>query len=111
MEKETRQFLFLFGCIGSRSLLAYLAYKEDHKDLLTWITTIIGIGLWIVYFFKLRNSGFEAGGKIWWNHLRPIHGTLYLLFAYFNHTGIKNSYLLLVIDVLLALLVYISRTS
>ena len=106
MEKETRQFLFLFGCIGSRSLLAYLAYKEDHKDLLTWITTIIGIGLWIVYIFKLRNSGFEAGGKIWWNHLRPVHGSLYLLFAYMNHTGFIYSYVILVIDVVIALFAY-----
>ena len=106
MDKETRQTLFLFGCIGSRQLLAYLAYRGNHKDLLTWITSIIGIGLWIVYIFKLRNEGFEAGGKIWWNHLRPVHGSLYLLFAYMNHTDFLYSYVILVIDVVIALFAY-----
>jgi len=106
MDKETRQTLFFFGCIVSRQLLAYLAYRGKHNEILTWITSIIGIGLWVVYIFKLRNEGFEAGGKIWWNHLRPIHGSLYLLFAYMNYTGFEYSYVILVIDVLMAYVVY-----
>jgi len=107
--KETRQYLFLFGCIGLRSLLAYIAYKEYYKDLLTIITSVIGIGLWTIYIFKLRDEAIEAGGKVWWNHLRPVHGTIYLMFAYFNHTGSKNAYVLLVIDVIIGLVSYFNK--
>ena len=108
-EKNTRQTLFLFGCIGVRSVLAFIAYKEYYKDLLTIITSVIGLGLWTIYIFKLRDQAIEAGGKVWWDHLRPIHGSIYLIFAYLNHIGNENAYVLLVIDVLIALFAYFNK--
>ena len=109
VEKESRQIYFLFGCLGSRSILAYLAYQGYYREPLTILTTVIGLGFWFIYLFKLRKEGFEAGGKIWWDDLRPIHGTIYLLFSYLNHMGRSDAYILLVLDVLIGLYAWIGK--
>jgi hypothetical protein len=43
------------------------------------------------------------GDKIWWNDLRPIHGSLYFLFAYSAIMGNSNAYQFLLVDVLFGL--------
>ena len=51
------------------------------------ITLIPAIGFISIYLLDLRKKGIESNGKIWWNDMRPIHGSLYLLFSifiYFN---------------------------
>ena len=52
-----------------------------------------------IYLFDLRNSGFEAGGKIWWNSYRPIHGVLYLLYSIYAFKGDTNAWYVLLTDV------------
>ena len=59
-----------------------------------------------IYFFLsgTRNFGAEVfGDKIWWNNLRPIHSILYFLFAYNAIIGNKQSWVYLLIDVLIGL--------
>jgi hypothetical protein len=46
------------------------------------------------------------GEKIWWNDLRPIHGTLYLLFAYYAIRGSKYAWTILLVDVLFGLIAF-----
>lgn len=100
---QKRNILFIFGCIGTRSLLVYIA-KQTNKFILFLMGLLAlfpTIGFFYFYFSGTRQTGAEVfGDKIWWNNLRPIHGTLYGLFAYNALIGNKNAYLYLLIDVI-----------
>ena len=81
---QKRFILFLLGCIGTRSLLVYLAKILDKKYLkyMGFITLIPAFGFLYLYLTDSRKSGREVfGSKIWWNELRVFHGLLYLLFS------------------------------
>jgi len=117
------RLLFFTGCIPSRLLLTYLAYLSlnDNKSnipnipnilriLLICITLSIGIGLWAIYLKGWRKTGIETGGKkIWWNSIRPIHGTIYLLFSFFAILGYKYAWILLLIDVFVGIFMEIKH--
>lgn len=101
---QKRFLLFIFGCILIRSLLVVCAKKINKKYLpyLGVITLIPALGFIIIYFGKLRNKGGETfGDKIWWNNLRPIHALLYLYFSYLAFNKNDNSYIPLLIDVII----------
>lgn len=69
-------------------------------------------GFFYLYFSGTRQTGAEVfGAKIWWNNLRPIHGTLYALFAYNAIIGNPNAYLYLLVDVILGLLAFTANRS
>jgi hypothetical protein len=107
---QKRFLLFLFGCIGIRTLLVYIAKTTSTKFLMYMGYLAIPIGFSFLYLFfgGLRKTGPEVfGEKIWWNDLRPIHGILYLLFAYFAITGNKNAWLFLLVDVLIGLVSFL----
>lgn len=103
---QKRFILFLFGCIGTRSLLVYLA-KTTNKTFLMYLgylSLLPAIGFFYLYFTGSRKTGPEVfGDKIWWNNLRPIHGLLYSLFAYNAIIGNINAWIYLLVDVLLGL--------
>lgn len=111
MNESTRSLLFLIGCIGVRSFLVYLAKTLSQKYLnyMAYICLIIGITFIYLYASNSRQTAPEAGGKVWWNNVRPIHGILYLLFAMsvFNHN--KKAWIYLLIDVILGLLFYLNH--
>lgn len=104
------QSLFFIGCIPTRLLLAYLAYLilknssyESYKPYLFLVTLIIGLSFMVIYTMGWRKSGQEAGGKIWWNSIRPIHSVIYILFAIGVLLDIKESYMLLLLDVFIGI--------
>ena len=111
---QKRNLLFLFGCIGTRSLLVYLA-KQSSKKVLFYmglLALLPTFGFFYLYFSGTRQTGAEVfGAKIWWNNLRPIHGTLYALFAYNAIIGNPNAYLYLLVDVILGLLAFTANRS
>ena len=82
---QKRFILFLFGCIGTRSLLVYIA-KTTNKTLLMYLgylALIPAFGFFYLFLTGARKTGAEVfGDKIWWNNLRPIHALLYFTFAY-----------------------------
>jgi len=113
-EAEKRAHLFLFGCITTRFFIAYLAYKfastptktsQHNLKLLANISLLIGVSFWSLYLFHLRQDAPEAGGVTWWNSLRPVHGSLWLLAGYMMHQpNLQNyAYIILLIDTLLGL--------
>lgn len=105
-----RILLFLFGCLVTRTILVVLAKKINNKYLpyLGVLSLIPALGFFIIFFGGFRKTGGETFGKpIWWNNLRPIHGTLYLIFAYLAINKNKNSYLPLLIDVIIGIIAYI----
>jgi hypothetical protein len=107
---QKRFLMFLIGCIGMRSLLVYIAANVSRTILMYmgYVAIVIGLGFLTIYFGGLRKTGKETfGDKIWWNDLRPIHGVLYLLFAYFAISGNNSAWIWLLLDVLLGLIAFL----
>jgi len=99
-----RYFLFLFGCIGTRLLLTWLAYTLKFNLILPIITGLIAIGFMIIFLTGIRKTGPEVfGEKIWWNDLRPIHSILYLLFTITYLKKYKYSWCFLLLDTMIGL--------
>ncbi len=107
MSKRNKRFLlFLIGCIGTRSLLVYIAKNLNITGLkyMGYLALLPAIGFFYIYLTGSRPTGPEVfGDKIWWNDLRPIHGLLYLLFAYNAINGVPGAYLYLLADVIFGL--------
>ena len=107
---QKRFILFLFGCIGTRSLLVYIA-KTTNKTILMYmgyLALLPAIGFFYIFLSGTRQTGAEVfGGKIWWNDLRPIHSFLYFLFAYNAITGNTKSWIYLLVDVIIGLVSFL----
>jgi hypothetical protein len=102
-----RLLLFLIGCIGMRSLFAYVA-KIANIGLLRvmgWIALIPTVGFMYIYLTGARKTGAEVfGEKIWWNSLRPVHAALYFVFAWLAINGVRGmAWKVLAADVVLGL--------
>jgi hypothetical protein len=104
--EKKRLALFLFGCIGTRLMCVYVA--KTRNELLPYmgiVAILIATGLLYFYFSGTRTTGPEVfGGEIWWNHLRPIHATFYLIFAVFAIQKKKYSFWILMVDVMVGLI-------
>jgi hypothetical protein len=100
---QKRFLLFIVGCIGTRTLLVYVA-KYANKTYLMYmgyLALLPAFGFFYLYFTGSRKTGAEVfGDKIWWNNLRPIHGLLYSLFMYNAIIGNQNAWIYLLVDVL-----------
>lgn len=110
MEIKTKRFLvFLIGCMGSRFLLTYIVkiINIDYLKYISFITGIIGLSFIYIYFFGSdladKQLSWVGEQKIWWNDLRIIHGSLYLLFSYMAFNQNKDAWLILLIDTLIGL--------
>jgi hypothetical protein len=109
-EIKQRILLFLIGCIGVRSLFVVIAKYIDIKYLpyLGYLALLPAIGFIYIFLTGSRKTGQETfGNKIWWNNLRPIHATLYLLFAYNAIIGNKQAWIYLLVDVLFGLISFL----
>lgn len=110
MENNTKRLLlFLFGCILVRLLLVYIAknINSDYLPIMGIIALIISIGFMTIFILGLRKTGGETfGDKIWWNNLRPVHSILYGIFAFLAITKNKNSWLILLLDVIIGLIAF-----
>jgi hypothetical protein len=104
---QQRFLMFLFGCIGVRSLFVVIAkyINPNYLKYLGYLALLPAIGFIYIYLTGTRKTGGETfGEKIWWNDLRPIHAILYFLFSYNAIMGNKQSWIYLLIDVLFGLL-------
>lgn len=109
---QKRFLLFIIGCIGSRTLLVYLAKNASEKNLMYigYLALLPAIGFLYIYFTGARQTGAEVfGEKIWWNNLRPIHSVLYFVFAYNAINGNKMAWIYLLIDVILGLISFLGH--
>ncbi len=104
-----RLLLFLIGCIGTRSLFAYLAKIASPKTLsyLGYAALLPAIGFTYIYLTGSRPTGIEAGGRIWWNSLRPIHAALYFAFAWHAIQGHSFAWMILAADTLFGLIMFL----
>lgn len=109
---QKRFLMFLIGCIGTRSLFVIMAKYASAKYLkyLGYLALLPAIGFLYIYLTGSRQTGAEVfGEKIWWNDVRPIHSILYFLFAYNAITGNKQSWVYLLVDVLLGLTLFLTH--
>lgn len=102
---QKRFFLFIFGCIGFRLFLVYLAKTQlNWLPYLGYLALIPAIGFLIIYIFGLRKTGAEVmGEKIWWNPLRPVHALFWFVFAFLAIRKDSRAWIVLLIDTLIGL--------
>ena len=99
-----RNLLFLLGCLPTRLSIIHLTQKLSTNQLrkLSYILLLIGFSFYYIYFNKLRKTGIETNYQpIWWNHLRPQHGTFYIIAGYRAWKGNSRAHETLVIDALI----------
>ena len=102
--------MFLIGCIGTRSLFVIIAKYIDTKYLkyLGYLALLPAIGFMYIYLTGSRKTGAEVfGEEIWWNNLRPVHSILYFLFAYNAIIGNNQSWIFLLVDVIIGLISFL----
>ena len=107
---QQRIVMFLFGCIGVRSLFVIIAkyININYLKYLGYLALLPAIGFIYIYLTGSRKTGPETfGEKIWWNDLRPIHSILYFLFAYNANIGNKQSWIYLLVDVVFGLVSFL----
>lgn len=105
-----RFLMFLIGCIGLRSLFVVIVkyINTNYLKYLGYLALLPAFGFIYIYLTGSRKTGAETfGHKIWWNDLRPLHSILYFLFAYNAIMGNKQSWIYLLIDVLIGLISFL----
>ena len=114
MEIETKRFLlFLIGCIGTRSLLAYTAKNLSIAHLRYLGYLILPIGISFVYIFIFgseaadRQLEWAGDPKIWWNDLRIVHGVNYLLFGILAIRRQKYAWIIIALDTVIGLIAWL----
>jgi hypothetical protein len=111
--KLKRMLLFLFGCIGSRCLIAYIAkvINPEYLPYMGYIALIISLSFIYLFLFgnKKADSQLEWSGdkKIWWNNLRVVHGLNYLIFAILAIQKKNNAWIPLAVDVSIGFIAWI----
>ena len=107
---QKRFLAFLLLCIPVRLGFVVIAKKVDKKYLpyLGYLAILPAIGFAYIYISGKRKTGGETfGQKIWWNNLRPLHSTLYFIFAYLALKKNNNAYIPLLLDVIIGLISFI----
>jgi len=107
---QKRFILFLFGCIGLRTLFVIIAKNINISLLpyLGYLALLQAIGFMYIYLTDKRKTGPETfGEKIWWNNMRPVHALLYGLFSYNAINKNQNAWIYLLIDVIIGLFNFI----
>ena len=111
---QQRFLMFLIGCIGVRSLFVVIAKYIDAKYLkyLGYLALLPATGFMYIYLTGSRKTGAEVFGEdIWWNNLRPVHSILYFLFAYNAIIGNNQSWIYLLVDVIIGLISFLIHHS
>ena len=106
---EKRILLFLICCMGTRYGLTYISKtRTSLLPILGLLALIPAAGFLIIYFFNLRKTGIETGGEIiWWDHLRPLHGLFYGIFAYMALNKNVNAWKVLFLDTTIGLIAFL----
>lgn len=105
---KLRILLFLLLCIPIRSLFVYIVYKNPkYLRFFSVFYLIMGIGF-LNQFIKNKRIGF-FGGKVWWNNLRLLNFIFYTLFAISAFYKNKKSYLLLIPDIVIGMILFIFK--
>ena len=111
LSEDESILFFVFGCIPTRLLIAYLAgnLSPEYLKYFSFILFVMAIGFIRLYFQNSRLDAFEAGGKTWWAKYRIVHGILYLIAAIYAFNGDNGGYPFLIMDVIFGLILFIQK--
>lgn len=115
-----RILVFLFGCILTRIFVTIIAMNIKSILLPAYpiasnlalpimgiIALNIAINFYYLYFFGNERADAQlewlGDKKIWWNELRIVHGTLFLLFAILAFQQKSYAWIVLAGDTMLGL--------
>ncbi len=81
---ERRAHMFWCGCVLTRVALVVLAAVVPLAALRVAAVPAAALALaWLVMWtFRLRPHGREAGGRVWWDAWRPVHAAVWLAVAW-----------------------------
>ena len=110
LSKEESIRYFLMGCIPVRTYLALLPLRLNPRWLryYSFILFIQAFTFMYLYFFKMRERAFEAGGVAWWGKFRILHGLTYLVAAILAFNKNRLAWIPLIIDVLMGLVLFLN---
>jgi hypothetical protein len=99
--------LYIHICIPIRLALSYVAWRwRDNTSFLFFyglLLLIPSFGFLSLFFFNLRLTAPEAGGKTWWAPIRLIHGALFLTSSIYGLREYNIMWIPLLIDALLGI--------
>lgn len=107
---QKRFILFIFGCILVRSMFVYIAktIKPDYLPYLGYLAMIPVIGWFYIIRTGSRQKGAETFGEpIWWQDLRYVHASLYIIFVVLAILKSNKAWIILLIDVILGLTAFL----
>ena len=119
---KKRFFLYLFGCIGFRTMITLLAKNlnenrnnnasKKYFKYFSLITLLIGLGFLYIYIFGSKKADSQlkwANSKVLWNDYRIIHAVLYISFSIMALLQLNNAWVLLALDTLLGLIIFLQH--
>lgn len=103
--------LFVIGCLGAR--VGLVLFARRYPQLLAFPALAIATGFALIYLNGWRQTGLETfNERIWWNAWRPVHASLYLLFAVYALGPYKDqAWVALAADVLIGATLYLRRNT
>tara|TARA_B110000037_G_C16836669_1_gene390054 strand:- start:223 stop:570 length:348 start_codon:yes stop_codon:yes gene_type:complete len=110
--KIKRVLFYLFTCILVRTIIVILSkyLNKNNLKIMGYLTLIPAIGFILIYLTGSRKTGIEVkGNKIWWNNLRPVHSLLYFIFSFMAINKNQNSWMILLIDVMIGFFAFIYK--
>ena len=111
---DTRTALFLFGCMGTRLAVTWMAWKASAPQLYAMglVALAISVGFFVIWATGSRTTGPETfGERIWWNDLRPVHSALWGLFAWMALNGNHDAWKVLLLDVTIGFLAWLQHRA
>ena len=107
MSVQQRTLLLLLVCLPVRALVAYAAKhtSRTHLPKLALLALVPAVGLTYNYVRAKRVGAF--GGPAWWQPMRIVHATVFLLFAVLAAQRHPGAWVLLALDVVLAALAFV----
>ncbi len=104
MQFIRNMFIYLIRCLFALIAKNYIEYLP----MMGYFALVPAIGFLYIYITGSRKTGPEViGDKIWWNDLRPVHGFLYLLFAINAFEKNPDSWIILMLDVIIGLIAFL----
>ena len=111
INSSNRAFIFLFGCIGVRLVMAYIPQilPKKYFKLMGVVILLMGLSFLRLFLTNGRFHAFEAGGKTWWAELRLIHAALLISASIYLFRGSKTASVPLLIDAICGIVFYFTK--
>ncbi len=93
-------------CVLVRFLFAYFTKIIKNNKIISFVTFLLSLSFFYLFLFDLRLNAPEANGITWWNIVRPIHGSLFLLFTIYYLKKYEFAYNFLLLDTILGIIFF-----